>query len=487
MGRARGLFGVLVGVGALGLGVSGALADTRYAAPGASGAQPCAQSAPCSLSTALTGTGSGGVKDGDTIVLAPGTYHQGSGLLVGHRVTIEGQPGAARPLIVGGAAFFLETGLPADLHDVRIIATDSSNGLVMEGGTAERVFVANESSGGAACLFYNATVRDSVCWALVAGGKAIVASLDASSQSAATTLRNVTAVGDAAGLAAQADNGAKIRFDIANTILSGATHDLVAGTDSSSGSSVTLALGHSAYATQATSGSGVVVTAPGTNGGVTAPPLFADPAGGDLHEAPGSPTIGAGDLSVLAPGELDFDLTPRSGPLICNGPARVDIGAFQTPAPTGCPPPPPPTSSPGPPPVVVKPVVVPVLRGLSFSHSRFAVTGAKRRRKGVAYGTTVHFTLSAAAKVTMTIWAKRHGHRHGKACVAAESKPTRCTQLFPIGAVKINGQEGTNQVTFSGHIARHALKPGPYKAKVVATIGSRHSHTLTHNFAIISG
>jgi hypothetical protein len=98
----------------------------------------------------------------------------------------------------------------------------------------------------------------------------------------------------------------------------------------------------------------------------------------------------------------------------------------------------------------------------------------------------VRFTLSATAKVTMTIWAKRHGHRHGKACVAATAKPTRCTRLLRIGAVKINGHRGANHVPFSGHVAGHALKPGAYQAKVVATIGSRRSRTLTHNFSIVS-
>jgi hypothetical protein len=451
----------------VGLGAPSALANTRYAEPFGSGAQPCAQSDPCSLPTALTGTGVNGIADGDTVVLTPGTYHPGSGLVVNTAVTIEGQPGAATPVIDGAGTYGLETLSPVNLHDVRIDQASGSDGLLMFGGTAERVAVSSEATGHGACGFLGTTVSDSACWDLASGGYGIVPEVS-SATTWTTTLRNVTAVGGVVGIEVEALAGGSITVHATNSIATGiAGQDAVAYSDSSAGASATLTLSHSAFRDSVATGIGTSITAPGGNGSVAAAPLFADLAHGDFHEVTGSPTIGAGDLAALVPGEIDLDGVPRAGPIACGGPTVIDIGAYQTRAPTGCPGPP---SPPPPAPAGPAAVVTPTLHGLSLTHSRFAVVGAKHHRKGVVYGTTLRFTLSAAAKTTLTVWAKRKHHR-----------------LARIGSVTINGHAGANKVRFTGHVGKHVLKPGSYVAKLVAKIGSRASHTLTHDFAIVRG
>jgi hypothetical protein len=467
----------------VGLGAPSALAaNTRYAEPGGNGAQPCLQGDPCSLPTALTGTGVNGIADGDTVVLIPGTYHPGSGVTVAHRITIEGQPGAPVPLIeAASGSFALSIGVPGDIHDVRIDQANNGVPFGMSAGTAERVFVSNETPGQTACLLYNATMRDSVCEDIAPGGEGISPAISGPTTIFTDTLRNVTAIGDAAGIHVKADSGAEFTLDAANTIASGVTNDVVATSDASPSTSIALTFAHSAYARALATGNDASITPPATNGGVTAAPLFADRAHGDFREAPGSPTIGAGDLSVLVPGELDLGLAARTGPLSCNGPAVVDIGAYQVAAPTGCP-----VAAP-PPPVSPSPVVSPVLQGLRLTHTRFAVVAAKHHRKGIAYGTTLRFTLSAPAKTTLTVWAKCHGHRHGKRCTTKRSSGKACTLLVRIGSETINGHAGANTLRFNGRVGKHTLKPGSYVAKLVAKIGSRASHTLTHDFTIVRG
>ena len=72
---------------------------TYYAAPLTANTTTCDQANPCTLVAAVGMAG-----DGDIVQLAPGDYHRGGGaggpLLIGSGVTIEGQPGAARPRIV---------------------------------------------------------------------------------------------------------------------------------------------------------------------------------------------------------------------------------------------------------------------------------------------------------------------------------------------------------------------------------------------------
>ena len=151
-------------------------------------------------------------------------------------------------------------------------------------------------------------------------------------------------------------------IDATNVIASGSTDDLRLRTDSSPGVASTIKLSHSDFSTHLVEGSGNTFTSAKARQNVSDKPLFVGAAGGDFHEAPGSPTIAAGDLSVLQPGELDLDRTPRTSALTCGATPTVDIGAYQSPAGECAPPPtssttdsPSPSPSPAPPPTAPAP------------------------------------------------------------------------------------------------------------------------------------
>lgn len=108
-------------------------AATRYAAPGGTGADPCADPGdPCSIYTAAHYAAPGTTLEaGDVVELAPGTYSEGDGDLgptdmiqPPSAVVVRGKPGAPRPVIVlesnsaGWGAFFIGPG--AEVFDVEV-------------------------------------------------------------------------------------------------------------------------------------------------------------------------------------------------------------------------------------------------------------------------------------------------------------------------------------------------------------------------------
>ncbi len=67
----------------------------------------------------------------------------------------------------------------------------------------------------------------------------------------------------------------------------------------------------------------------GTNGNISADPLFVDPANPDFHLQSGSPAIDAGDDAAPFLPEIDFDGNPRVVAGHTPGPAVVDMGAYE--------------------------------------------------------------------------------------------------------------------------------------------------------------
>ena len=67
----------------------------------------------------------------------------------------------------------------------------------------------------------------------------------------------------------------------------------------------------------------------GLNGNISADPLFADPANADFHLLAGSPCIDAGFNGAPLLPVTDFDGGPRIIPGQMNGPAIVDMGAYE--------------------------------------------------------------------------------------------------------------------------------------------------------------
>ncbi len=111
----------------------------------------------------------------------------------------------------------------------------------------------------------------------------------------------------------------------------------------------------------------------------------------------------------------------------------------------------------------------PALSALTLSPRRFRLRGNKPT-------TTIRFTLSRAARVTLRFERLTAGHRKGKRCVAkGHGKP--CTIARTVGALTITGHPGRNQLRFAGKLNRRALLVGGYR--LTATPARGHSRTTT--------
>ncbi len=456
-------------------------ATVRYAVPSGNGGEPCAQSDPCNLPNAANGSG---VQSGDTVVLGPGTYHPGASFVLMSEVDIGGVPGTPLPEIdTSGPQGFSVFDTFTHLHDMRIVQTGGTAGLAMSNGaTADRMSVTATGGSDEACLIYGGALRDSVCSGT--GGATGLRVAAVGDEHPTLVLRNDTLVGTGSGA-----DGIKVTsltssvavVHAGNVIALGSQDSAEATADNSAGDAASIDFSHSDVPTEKATGGAVIDAAP-TAGNLTTAPLLADAAAGDFHELAGSKTIGAGDVTLLSSGELDLDGRPRSAPAGC---AVVDMGAYQLPPSFSCPVVPPLPPAPGPPPAPAPaptptPATAPAISGLSFTHRSFAVSGGKPRR-GVVRGSTLRFTLSRTATVTMTVVAPRTGHRRKGACVA---RTTRCTRLVSLGTIRVAGRSGANRVSFSGRLKGHALHAGSYLLRLVAVAGGKSSRTVSVNFTI---
>jgi hypothetical protein len=92
--------------------------------------------------------------------------------------------------------------------------------------------------------------------------------------------------------------------------------------------------------------------------------------------------------------------------------------------------------------------------------------------------------------VTISIARKTKGFKNGRRCVAkrpkGRHKAKRCTLYKKQGSLKRSGAAGPNRVPFSGRIkGRKALKPGTYRATIVATDAVGKSAPRTIAFKIV--
>lgn len=332
------------------LGVIGALicgcltpaiasAADRYAEPTGDGPEPCAQSDPCDIETAVNDA-----SRFDDITLLPGTYtptvtlgiNLESGFDPKFDITIHGAPGA-RPVVDHSAnsssAFYIAGG--STLRDVDVNSTgDTATAFgLIEGGTAERVFAHASGAGSAACnLTGESTIRDSVCWFTGSSGgnaSALLVQARFSGFDETDTARNVTAIATAgSGILVQsiASTDAGVTLTATNVIARGGGG--TGGEDVRTGRLFTgdtppqqVILDHSNYATQSEQDTGDI-TDPGTSTNVTTAPAFANPGTGDFHQLGTSTgTLNLGTATGLNPLERDIDGQSR---LIGSAP---DIGA----------------------------------------------------------------------------------------------------------------------------------------------------------------
>ena len=309
---------------------STAMAATRYAAPGGTGKDPCANpERPCSVYTAAAdGAPRTTIEAGDVVELAPGTYYAKEEGEFGYippvplpeGVTLRGEPGKPRPVIVmptdsfADSAFYVPEGAEVANVEIRNLM-ETARALNISGGTINGVIARSTITSEPTCSFSWGIVRNSACIA-TGGGSAIRIN--------AGVIRDSTLV--AAGLGSigmefnsqASKRGMTVKLDVVGGLISGEEKDVVAKgrpLDNGRGGRVGIDLSSSGYARVKTEGR-VSVTPPGSNGNIRATPWL---AGDNLHQLPGSPTIDQGAVDGTG-GGLDVDGQPRAMG------AGVDIG-----------------------------------------------------------------------------------------------------------------------------------------------------------------
>jgi hypothetical protein len=305
-------------------GVASAAA-TRYAEANGNGAEPCAQSDPCSIEQAV-----GSAASGDTVFLETGTYTLGSTLTIGPGVWVQGigaEPGDTVLSSASTNAVKLN-GANAVLEVVTISHTSSGNGtaLGIYGGTADRVVV--KSTAIFTCDVNGGLIRDSFCLNTYDGNGTALSNAAVSGTGVAEAT-NVTAwaTGSSSFGIWAAAIGVDSTLNAHNVIASSPNFD--EGSVSNGGATATVAMDHSNFSTYAGLGSGGTnaLTMPGTGSNQIDEPMLADPPGGDPRELDGSPTIDAGDNNAFSSGAFAL----LGGERIHDGTADIGADEFDSP------------------------------------------------------------------------------------------------------------------------------------------------------------
>jgi hypothetical protein len=109
------------------------------------------------------------------------------------------------------------------------------------------------------------------------------------------------------------------------------------------------------------------------------------------------------------------------------------------------------------------------LSKLSFTPTRFSAKA----------GTTVKFTLSRSAAVSIVITRKLHGRKSGRKCIINGTRGPKCTVIIKAVA-HVRGAAGLNTVK----LGVSTLAKGRYKVQVFAVSGRKHSKKLTRHITI---
>jgi hypothetical protein len=118
----------------------------------------------------------------------------------------------------------------------------------------------------------------------------------------------------------------------------------------------------------------------------------------------------------------------------------------------------------------------PVFLSARLTNTTFAVNPNGAAERPVAArakkGTTFVYSLSEAARVVFRIHAKKKGRKVGRRCVKPTPRNRRkpaCTRFVKVGAFAQSASAGQNRKRFSGKIGRRRLRPGKYRATLIAT------------------
>jgi hypothetical protein len=112
-------------------------------------------------------------------------------------------------------------------------------------------------------------------------------------------------------------------------------------------------------------------------------------------------------------------------------------------------------------PIVGKPTITPfTFKAAGSGPSVLAPTGRR--------GASVTIGRFDVASVAFTVQRALPGRRQGKRCVkptARNAKARRCTRYNAVGGFRFSGQGlfGVVRFRFTGRVAGHKLKPGPYR------------------------
>ena len=106
------------------------------------------------------------------------------------------------------------------------------------------------------------------------------------------------------------------------------------------------------------------------------------------------------------------------------------------------------------------------------------------------YGTTVTYTLNAAAITRFTVTRLRPGRKTAHArCVAAtrrNRKASACSRRVTLpGHFTLAGQPGANHFAFTGRIGGTRLKPGSYRLVATPTTNGRTGAPVSASFRIV--
>ena len=131
-----------------------------------------------------------------------------------------------------------------------------------------------------------------------------------------------------------------------------------------------------------------------------------------------------------------------------------------------------------PPPVAAR--IAKVTR-FTMTRKRFAVGSKRTALSAVKRGTKFRYAVDLASQLRIKIATCRRGK--GKA------RRKLCARRRPVGALTRNARAGAGSLAFSGRLGRKALKPGRYRATIVATPAApaKPSAARSADFVVVKG
>ena len=263
------------------------------------------------------------------------------------------------------------------------------------------------------------TVRDSLVRLVGAAGTALRA--EESQQPTAVTADGLTIIlpetPDFAGVCAYANKGWNQAVEIAltNSVIRGGMNSLCAVVTDQGSAKVSASYSDYNPSENIALGGATIDEDHVTNVGDAG---FADPANADFRLLPGSPLVDRGDPDAAQGLDLDGNalLVDGNG----DGFARRDLGAFE-----------------------LQPQAVPPAADTQAP----VISGFRARLARVRY------TLSENARVTVRIQRRLAGHR---------------ARYRSLGRLSVSAKQGANRTPVSRRIRRKALRPGRYRAVIVA-------------------